>query len=102
MKRIFLLTLLPIIATAAYAEPQVTLLPDAVLCFQRSDWKEMIAAGTDQDTDAMQRLVDEGKCRINTKAVRVGYIDPASGTVGSIIQLPSGKTAFTADNFIKR
>lgn len=64
----------------------------------------MLSAYTDDDEAGADRLVSSGACRFvtkATKATRVSYLDPAAGGTGALIQLPSGKTAYTADGFLK-
>ncbi len=98
-----LLCLLPLLASSAFASdyPQKTLKPNSVICYDFSDWREMLAAYTDDDDASAERLVSSGACRFVTKATRVSYLDPAAGDIGALIQLPSGKTAYTADGFLK-
>ncbi len=80
---------------------QVTLVTDTILCFARGDWDKIVAASIDEDADQAQRLLDDGKCRMLDKPMRVSYLDPASGG-NALVQLPSGKTAYTSQNFIKK
>lgn len=104
MKRIRLFFMIPLLAAPLMAPASgkvVTLLADSVICYERSDWEKMIAAGTDQDAPAMMRLVNSGKCRTIHKATKVGYLDPAAGGEWALIVMESGKTAFTWDSFIK-
>lgn len=97
-----LLCLFPLLASSVFASefPQKTLKPNSVICFEFSDWKEMLAAYADEDEAAADRLVSSGACRVVTKATRVSYLDPAAGGTGALIQLPSGKGAYTADGFL--
>lgn len=81
--------------------PVKTLQADAIICFDYSDWKDMVAASTDDDAAAASRLVSSGACRVVPKATKVAYLDKAAGDLGSLIQMPSGKAAYTADAFLK-
>lgn len=103
--KLSIIALLGITAMAAVpasaAERAMTLKPNSVLCFSYSSWKEMLAAYQDEDESAAGRLVDSGECRMVSKATRVTYLDPAAGGLGALIQLPSGKTGYTADGFLK-
>jgi hypothetical protein len=85
----------------AQGYPVKTLLASAVICFDFRDWRDMVAASIDQDLAAASRLVSSGACRVVPDLTRVTYIDKAAGNFGSIIQMPSGKTAFTSDAFLK-
>ncbi|WP_308583513.1 hypothetical protein [uncultured Pseudomonas sp.] len=80
--------------------PVKTLQANAIICFDRTDWEEMIAASVDQDTVAASRLVSSGACRVVSKPTWVLYLDKA-GNSGSLIQMPSGKGAYTSDSFVK-
>jgi hypothetical protein len=90
-------------SSAVFAQeyPVKTLQADAIICFDYSDWKDMVEASIDQDGAAASRLVSSGVCRVITKATRVAYLDKAAGNLGSLIQMPSGKGAYTADAFLK-
>ncbi|RRW45077.1 hypothetical protein EGJ52_08640 [Pseudomonas luteola] len=106
LKRLAAVLVVPFIACASQANagetyPQKTLVKGSVFCFERSDWDEMIAATFDDDADAAGRLVIEGKCRQLKKPMRVSYLDPSAGG-GALIQLPSGKTAYTHANFLAK
>lgn len=85
----------------AFADRAMSLKPNSVLCFSYGDWKEVLAASKDGDEDAASRLVESGACRIVSKVTQVIYLDPAAGNIGALIQLPSGKTAYTANAFLK-
>ncbi|QOU06817.1 hypothetical protein IM720_08860 [Pseudomonas fluorescens] len=85
----------------AQGYPVKMLQASAVICFDFSDWRDMVAASIDQDLAAASRLVSSGACRVVPDSTRVAYIDRAAGNFGSIIQMPSGKTAFTSDAFLK-
>lgn len=74
---------------------------NSIICFERSDWEEMVAASVDQDAAAVARLVSSGACRVVLQSTRVTYLDKAAGNMGALIQMPSGKAAFTADAFLK-
>jgi len=98
-----LLCLLPLIASAAMADtyPQRTLIAGSMVCFKAGDWSDMVEASIDQDGDAATRLVDSGKCRVVSKATKVSVIEPSSMEKSSMIQLPSGKTAHTANGWLR-
>ncbi|POA75338.1 hypothetical protein [Pseudomonas sp. GW531-T4] len=81
--------------------PVKTLQANSFICFDYDDWQEMISASVDEDQAAMMRLVSSGACRMVSKTTKVSYLDKAAGGVGSLIQMPSGKTAYTADAFLK-
>ena len=81
--------------------PVKTLQADAIICFDYSDWKDMVAASIDQDNAAAARLVSSGACRVIPKSTKVAYLDKAAGDLGALIQMPSGKGAYTADAFLK-
>lgn len=81
--------------------PVKTLQADAIICFDFDDWKDMVEASVDQDDAAAARLVSSGACRVVPKATKVAYLDKAAGNLGSLIQMPSGKGAYTADAFLK-
>ena len=81
--------------------PVKTLQADSIICFDYSDWKDMVEASIDQDAAAASRLVSSGACRVVPKSTRVAYLDKAAGNLGSLIQMPSGKGAYTADAFLK-
>lgn len=83
------------------AEKSMTLQAESVVCFSYSSWKEMLSAFQDNDESAADRLVRSGDCRMVTKAMPVTYLDPAAGGLGALIQLPSGKTGYTANGFLK-
>ncbi|MDH4651703.1 hypothetical protein [Pseudomonas sp. BN606] len=104
MKLAALLFALPLFATSAMASDfqQMTLKSDSVVCFDSDDWDEMIAASVDQDVAAVKRLVNSGACRVITSPTRVSYLDPAAGGRGALIQMPSGKTGYTADEFLQQ
>lgn len=89
------------LTVSAQGYPIKTLQASAVICFDFSDWRDMVAASIDQDLTAASRLVSSGACRVVPDSKRVAYIDKAAGDFGSIIQMPSGKTAFTSDAFLK-
>ena len=92
--RYFFLILAGILSANVHAQ---TLKPDSIICFDRDDWDEMRAAAIDKDVAGMQRLIFSGACRVIEEATQVTYLDPAAGGAGALIQLRSGKTAFTAD-----
>jgi hypothetical protein len=79
----------------------MTLKSDSIICFSGGDWRDMKAAAIDQDEAGMQRLISSGACRLVNQSMRVSYLDPAAGG-GALIQLPSGKTAYTADAFLSK
>jgi len=99
-----LLCLLPLLAPAAHANgyPQVTLKADSIICYDRSDWDDLVAASIDQDIPAMSRLVSSGDCRVINQAVQVSYLDPANDGNDALIQMRSGKTAYTASSAVGR
>lgn len=97
-RQLCLLALIPLLANAS-EYPQKTLQADSIICFDSDDWAEMIAASVDEDEAAMQRLISKGACRHVTQSTQVSYLDPAAGG-GALIQLRSGKTAYTADAFL--
>ncbi|MDS9876588.1 hypothetical protein RMI40_17200 [Pseudomonas protegens] len=88
---------------SAFAQdyPVKTLKANSIICFDYSDWKEMVSASVDQDQAAMMRLVSSGACRMVSQATKVAYLDKAAGNLGALIQMPSGKGAYTSDNFLK-
>jgi len=88
----------PIVFAQNY--PVKTLQANAIICFDRSDWEEMVGASVDQDAAAASRLVSSGACRVVSNSTWVLYLDKA-GNSGSLIQMPSGKGAFTSDAFLK-
>lgn len=90
-------------SSTAFAKdyPVKTLQADAIICFDYSDWKDMVAASIDQDEAGAMRLVSSGACRVVPKPTRVAYLDKAAGNLGALIQMPSGKGAYTADSFLK-
>ena len=92
---------LAVLPTVALADKTMSLRANSVICFSFGDWKEIIAASQDGDEDAAGRLVESGACRIVSKTTQVTYLDPAAGKMGALIQLPSGKTAYTSDAFLK-
>lgn len=99
-----MLCLLPLIASAAMAEtyPKKTLVAGSMVCFKGGDWRDMVEASLDQDEDAAERLIGSGKCRTISNGTKVNYIEAAKFIGDSaLIQLPSGKTAFTADGWLR-
>lgn len=90
-------------STSIFAQdyPVKTLQANAIICFDYSDWKEMVEASVDQDRAAAARLVSSGACRVVSQPTKVAYLDKAAGDLGALIQMPSGKGAYTADKFIK-
>ncbi|WP_041756729.1 hypothetical protein [Stutzerimonas stutzeri] len=99
----FALSLLAVSASPVFGAsyPQMTLKSDSIICFSGGDWRDMKAAAIDQDEAGMQRLISSGACRLVNQSMRVSYLDPAAGG-GALIQLPSGKTAYTADAFLSK
>jgi hypothetical protein len=97
----FAFALISLMASTAFASeyPQMTLQGDSLICFDSDDWESMMEASIDQDAAAMQRLVDSGACRIVEQPMKVSYLDPAAGG-GALIQLRSGKTAYTANSYL--
>lgn len=98
------LCLLPLLAsTAAMADtyPQRTLIGGSMVCFKARDWNDMVEASIDQDGDAATRLVESGKCRTISNATKVSVIEPSTNDKSSMIQLPSGKTAHTANGWLR-
>ncbi|MCY7262710.1 hypothetical protein [Pseudomonas protegens] len=88
-------------SVSAQDYPVKTLQANAIICFDYSDWKDMVGASIDQDQAAMMRLVSSGACRMVSQATKVAYLDKAAGNLGALIQMPSGKGAYTSDNFLK-
>ncbi|MEW5713392.1 hypothetical protein AB1462_13580 [Pseudomonas sp. SB113] len=81
--------------------PVKTLQANTTICFDRSDWEEMVAASVDQDAAAAaSRLVSSEACRVVSKSTWVLCLDKA-GNSGSLIQMPSGKGALTSNSFLK-
>lgn len=99
-----LLCLLPLIASAAMADtyPKRTLVAGSMACYKAGDWREMVEASLDQDEDAASSLIVSGKCRTISNATKVSFIEDAKAIGDSaLIQLPSGKTAFTATGWLR-
>ena len=81
--------------------PVKTLESGAILCFDSDDWDSMVEASADDDNAAALRLIASGACRTLSKPAKVLYLDKAAGGSGVLIQMPSGKGAYTAEAFIK-
>jgi len=81
--------------------PLKTLQPQSIICFSYGDWKEMVSASIDNDAAAASRLVQSGAGRVVPGATKVAYLDKAAGNLGGLIQMPSGKAAYTSDKFLK-
>lgn len=99
-----MLCLLPLITFAAVAEtyPKKTLVAGSMVCFKIGDWRDMVEASLDQDEGAAERLISSGKCRTVSNATKVGYVEAVKFIGDSaLVQLPSGKTAFTADGWLR-
>lgn len=100
-----LLCLLPMIASAAAMAdtyPKKTLVAGSMACYKAGDWKDMVEASLDQDEGAAERLIGTGKCRTISSSTKVSYIEDAKFIGDSaLIQLPSGKTAFTASGWLR-
>lgn len=99
-----MLCLLPLIASTAMAEtyPKRTLAAGSMACYKAGDWRELVEASLDQDESAAERLIGTGKCRTISNATKVNYIEEAKFIGDSaLIQLPSGKTAFTASGWLR-
>lgn len=100
-----LLCLLPLIASAAAMAdtyPKRTLIAGSMVCFKAGDWSDMVEASLDQDEEAATRLVESGKCRTISTATKVNFIEGAKdGDKSALIQLPSGKTAMTANGWLR-
>lgn len=98
-----LLCLLPLLASTAMADtyPQRTLKAGSMVCFKAGDWSDMVEASIDQDGDEATRLVESGKCRTISNATKVSVIEPSINEKSSMIQLPSGKTAHTANGWLR-
>ncbi len=104
MKIAIVLTLAMVAAgggSSEAAEKSMTLKAGSVLCSSYSSWKDMLSAFQDSDEAMADRLIQSGECRMVTKAMPVTYLDPAAGGLGALIQLPSGKTGYTANGFLK-
>jgi len=98
-----LLAVAPLVSTAVMAAEQSrTLIANSVYCFKNGDWSDMVEASADRDEDAVMQLVNAGKCRMVTKAMKVMMVEPEEGGVGALILLPSGKTALTTEHFLRR
>lgn len=98
-----LLCLLPLLATSATADtyPQLTLKAGSMVCLKAGDWSDMVGASIDQDGKAATRLVESGKCRTISSSIKVSVIEPSINEKFSMIQLPSGKTAHTANGWLR-
>jgi hypothetical protein len=100
-----LLCLLPLIASvSAMADtyPKRTLVAGSMVCYKAGDWRDMVEASLDQDEDEATRLVESGKCRTISTATKVSFIEgPKDGDKSALIQLPSGKTAMTANGWLR-
>ncbi|WP_460952590.1 hypothetical protein AB6N16_08055 [Pseudomonas marginalis] len=90
------------VSSIAFAQgyPIKILQANSIICFDRSDWEDMVASSVDQDAAAASRLVSSGACRVVLQSTRVTYLDEA-GNSGSLIQMPSGKAAYTSAAFLK-
>lgn len=82
---------------SAQGYPIKTLQVTAVVRFDFSDWRDMVAGSIEQDLGAASRLVASGAFRVVPDSKSVAYIDKAGKNFGSTIQMTSGKTAFTPD-----
>ncbi|TDK53620.1 hypothetical protein [Pseudomonas moraviensis] len=100
-----LLCLLPMISSAAAMAdtyPKRTLVAGSMVCYKAGDWTKMVEASLDQDEDEAERLIGSGKCRTISIATKVSFIEgPKDGDKSALIQLPSGKTAMTANGWLR-
>jgi hypothetical protein len=100
-----LLCLLPMISSAAAMAdtyPKRTLVAGSMVCYKAGDWTKMVEASLDQDEDEAERLIGSGKCRTISTATKVSFIEgPKDGDKSALIQLPSGKTAMTANGWLR-
>ncbi|WP_281687645.1 hypothetical protein [Pseudomonas citronellolis] len=89
--------------SAAWADvyPQRILVSGAVVCSKAGDWSDMVEASIDEDEVAAGQLLQSGKCRIVSSAMRVNLIEPEKRGIGALIELPSGKTAITSERFLR-
>ena len=79
-----------------------TLVAGSMVCYKAGDWTKMVEASLDQDEDEAERLIDSGKCRTISTATKVNFIEGAKdGDKSALIQLPSGKTAMTANGWLR-
>jgi hypothetical protein len=85
----------------ADAYPQKTLSGGTMVCYKAGDWRDMVEASIDQDEEEASRLIASGKCRTISNATKVSLIEPSSVEKSSMIQLPSGKTAHTANGWLR-
>lgn len=100
-----LLCLLSLFASAAAMAdtyPKRTLVAGSMVCYKAGDWTKMVEASLDQDEDEAERLIGSGKCRTISTATKVNFIEgPKNGDKSALIQLPSGKTAMTANGWLR-
>ncbi|AZF16927.1 hypothetical protein [Pseudomonas sp. R3-18-08] len=97
-----LLSLLASTAAVADTYPKRTLVAGSMVCYKAGDWTKMVEASLDQDEDEAERLIGSGKCRTISTATKVKFIEgPKDGDKSALIQLPSGKTAMTANGWLR-
>lgn len=99
-----LLCVLPFLTSVVMADtyPKRTLVAGSMVCYKAGDWTKMVEASLDQDEDEAGRLIESGKCRTISTATKVNFIEgPKDGDKSALIQLPSGKTAMTANGWLR-
>lgn len=81
--------------------PGAVLKKDSLICYSRSDWKDVLMEYQDENPDGVRPYLKSGKCRTIKTDTRVEKL--GDGPLGSdeLISLPSGKTAFTLKAFLK-